>query len=209
MTMQMSDALALVPIAGTVLLGMISPGPNFLLVTTTAVRSRAAAVAVAAGFALAALTWSAASIAGIAVLMTRLGWLYRLVKVSGGCYLIYIGARMIMRRANHGDRLQAGQALPGRLMLARRGFLANLANPKSAAFYGSVFATLVPHDATVLFLAEAVGVTGAVSLAWYALVGVLFSMPRIQHAYARMESVVDRATGTLLSVLGLAMLSKA
>jgi threonine/homoserine/homoserine lactone efflux protein len=205
----MADVLTLMPIAGAVLLGVMSPGPNFMLVTTVAARSRAAALAIALGFGLAAIAWAAASVAGLTLLVARVGWLYRLVQISGGCYLIYIGVRMMARgkRLSNRSMTEGRQASP--FALIRRGFVTNIGNPKSAAFYSSVFATLLPHHASEAILAAAITLTGLVSLGWYGMMGLLFSTPGIQGAYARAAVVVDRIAGGVLSLLGLSMVARA
>jgi len=58
---------SLATIACLVLLGCISPGPNFLVVTSTAMSvSRGAGLAAGLGVALASLTWASLAVAGLA-----------------------------------------------------------------------------------------------------------------------------------------------
>lgn len=114
---------------------------------------------------------------------------------------------MIRRRTPRGAAIALPPSSP--LALIWRGFAANIGNPKSAAFYGSVFATLVPRDATVWMSIWAVMTTGLISLLWYASVGLLFSSARVQQSYLRLSTVLDRLLGGLMSVLGLAMAAKA
>ena len=66
----MDDLSILATLTGVLALSVISPGPNFLIVTSTAMRvSRRAGLATAAGLALASLTWALLTEAGFALLL--------------------------------------------------------------------------------------------------------------------------------------------
>jgi len=71
------------------IVAMMSPGPNFFIVTQTSVtRSRREGVLTALGITCAAALWSGAAILGISLLFETTAWLYASVKVLGGAYLI-------------------------------------------------------------------------------------------------------------------------
>src|SRR5512139_1614229 len=83
------------PLAGLALanlLGIISPGPAFLMVSRAAAgRSLGVGVALGAGVAIAATIWAAAACFGIALLMTQFASVYGIIQLAGGAYLIFIG----------------------------------------------------------------------------------------------------------------------
>ncbi|MDR5665057.1 lysine transporter LysE, partial [Burkholderia cenocepacia] len=58
----------LLPLAGVLLLSVASPGPNFVIVTSTAVVSRRAGMMTGLGLAAASGTWAAIAIAGLSLL---------------------------------------------------------------------------------------------------------------------------------------------
>ena len=66
---------SLATIAGVVLLGCLSPGANFLVVTSRALTmSQQAGVLAGLGVALAALTWASLTIAGLALMLQQAAW---------------------------------------------------------------------------------------------------------------------------------------
>ncbi len=67
------------------LVAAMSPGPNFALVTHSAVhRTRRYAVAVTIGFVIANLIWCLAVVFGLALLFDFQPWLYELLQLLGG-----------------------------------------------------------------------------------------------------------------------------
>ena len=77
------------------ILAAMSPGPNFVLVTQTAVqRTTRHALAVVAGFVTTNFIWCAAVTLGLTALFDVAPWLYVAVKIGGGAYLIYLGIAM-------------------------------------------------------------------------------------------------------------------
>src|SRR3954454_6794567 len=71
---------------------LISPGPNFALVSRLAISgaSRAAAGS-ALGFGLAASFYQVLTMTGLSLLLTKVGWLASAIQVAGGLYLVYLG----------------------------------------------------------------------------------------------------------------------
>ena len=66
-------------------LALISPGPNVLLVTQTAVsRTRPAGIMTALGIATGALVWSSTAMGGLNFLVDKLAWLYWTLRLIGG-----------------------------------------------------------------------------------------------------------------------------
>lgn len=195
----------LTAIAGVFLLGVISPGPNFVLVTTVAARSRAAAISVAAGFCLAALTWSAMSAAGLAVVLSKVGWAYTALRLVGAAYLVYLGIQLLFGSRQKSTHPKEVPRVRAGLAALRSGYLTNIANPKSAVFFTSVFATMLPADAPAWLFATTVTMTGIISLSWYVFVAVLFSTKIVQSRYRRIARGLDRATGVVLIALGVRM----
>jgi threonine efflux protein len=80
---------------------VISPGPNFAIVTSTAVNvSSRAGVLAGLGLAAASGKWALLAVAGIGVILTQIPWIYTAVKVAGAAYLIWLGVKMILGRSS-------------------------------------------------------------------------------------------------------------
>ena len=140
----MSYLTVLLSVMAVHVVAMISPGPNFLIVTQTAIsHSRREGVLTAFGVSCAALLWSSAALLGISLLFETTVWLYQGLKVLGGAYLIYLGIQS-WRYAGRPPQLSAKTPPGSNWRLFRVGFVTNLTNPKSAIFFSSIFATLLP-----------------------------------------------------------------
>jgi len=93
----MHEALQLLIVAGVILLGVISPGPNFAVFTTMSMRiSRRAGLVGGIGLAAASGTWALLVVAGVGIIATRFPWLYAVIRIAGAIYLIWLGARMVL-----------------------------------------------------------------------------------------------------------------
>jgi threonine efflux protein len=182
-------------------LGVLSPGPNFALVTSTSMMvSRRAGLLAGLGLAAASCTWALLAVAGLGVVITRFPWIYAAVRLLGAAYLIWIGARMII-----GAR-QPMQAAPragsSGATAAGRAFLASMTNPKALAFYGSIFSVMVPAGAPVRFYVAVVVISALISALWYCSMALLFSHRAARRIYARAKTAIEATMGAVLIGLG-------
>ncbi|MBW8271062.1 LysE family transporter [Caldovatus aquaticus] len=186
------------------LVALATPGPDTLAVSHAAVTGgRRAGSACAAGVATGIAAWAAA-LSGLALLLAQAGWLHRLLALAGAAYLVLAGARMLRAAWQGGDApaaaglaIRADAARVGSAVARayRRGLLTNLANPKAAALFGSLFAVALPRHAGVAEGAALVLVFAGTTFAWYALLAGLLAGPRAAAAYRRAARGVNAAAG--------------
>lgn len=200
----METALILAGVAAVHLAGAASPGPSFVLVARTAATGgRAAGLATALGMGLGATLWAAAALVGLAALFAAAPWLYAAVKLAGAGFLLWLGW-MMWRHAAEPTENAAGAPLAAGLHAAfRRATLVQLANPKVAVFFASVFVAVAPPDAPGWLIAAIVGNVFLVEAAWYALVALAFSVPAVRARYIGWKAALDRACGGVMGLLGL------
>jgi len=118
MSSGMSYVVALAGIGTVHLLAAMSPGPAFVVVTRVSVgESRKAALGAAFGVATAALIWAIAATLGMHLLLARAAWLYDVLKLMGGAYLVWLG----FQAWRHADEPAAPAAPAGRWASGRRG----------------------------------------------------------------------------------------
>src|SRR6185295_709638 len=91
----MNSHLALLSILGTLAIGAMSPGPSFVVVVrASAALSRRDGLASALGMGCGGLVFASLALAGLQALLMQVAWLYLIVKVAGGAYLMYLGYRI-------------------------------------------------------------------------------------------------------------------
>ena len=206
----MTALATLLAMLGTLLIGAISPGPSFVFVVRISVgQSRADGLAAALGMGAGAFIFAVLAVLGLHALMTEAGWLYWLLKIAGGLYLIYL-AVMIWRHASEpiavGSSAAAGANLPRSFSLA---LATQLSNPKIVAVFGAVFAALMPQHPPAWLNFVLPPLIFVQESAWYALVALAFSSARPRAAYLRAKTWIDRAAGTLIGLLGLRLILEA
>jgi RhtB (resistance to homoserine/threonine) family protein len=199
----MDFALPLATLAIVHLLAVMSPGQSFLLVSRTALSSgRPAALAATLGMGLGVLPWAIGAMLGLALLFQQAAWLYSLLKIAGGLYLIYLAA-MVWRHAPDPVTVSAEGAERQALWPAfRTAFLTQIANPKVVVFFGSIFVSVLPANPPLWVLATILAIVLINEMGWYAVVALLFSAPRPRTAYMGVKPWVDRLMAAVLGALG-------
>ena len=121
----------LVFLAGAFLLN-ITPGPDMAFTLASAVKGGArAGVAAAIGVGLGSLVWALATAAGLAAMIAASQHALTLIRIIGGCYLLYLAIETYRHRRAPIDAKGTGEAGAA----FRSGFVTNLLNPKVGLFY--------------------------------------------------------------------------
>lgn len=135
--------------------------------------------------------WALSTALAIAVVLEALPWVAFILKVLGITYLLYLGLRLLRSKGfalEIGKTARAEQDTHG----FWRGFFVNLTNPKSAAYYASVFAAFLTPDLPVWVLVVLVVSIAALSLIRYLFLAIVLSSSTIQARYAPMSKWSDR-----------------
>ncbi len=198
---------SLATIAGLVLLGCISPGPNFLVVTSTAMSiSRGAGLAAGLGVALASLTWASMAVTGLALVLQQAAWLFTALRLAGAGYLVYLGIKIILgaRKPMPLPGRDGATASAASSVWSR--FLTSMTNPKAAAFFGSLFLVTLPIGAPAWVYGAVLAIVTVLSAAWHCGLALLFSFGPVQAAYRRFKAAISTVMGGVLVLLGVRLL---
>ncbi|RDI66040.1 LysE family translocator [Nocardia pseudobrasiliensis] len=183
----------------------LTPGPDSFLVLRYSVVGRRPAIASAIGSAVGGIGWTIVVAAGVAALLEQSATAYRVVKVIGGIYLVYLGIRTLIeqRRA----RVATAEDAPVRrsvsmLSAFTAGLLSTLLNPKVGLFYLAV----LPQ-----FLIEATFVNtltlGAIESFVAAIEMVLLALAAARLAgllrQQRIRDRLERISAGILAALGI------
>jgi len=200
----MSFLPQLAAIAGVMLLACASPGPDMLAVTSHAFARRRAGLAAAAGIATSHALWATLAVFGLGLILARLAWLYEGIRIAGAVYLLYLGAKTLMSLRQSSGTMAAPAAAKstGGAHSYRRGLLVGLTNPKAAAFFGSLFVTLLPAHAPMWVHGATVVTVASVSICWFSAMALLFSTSSVQRGYRKLRRPVDAVMGSVLVALG-------
>lgn len=201
----MTDSfLALLATGGAILLGAMSPGPSFIMIARTAVvSSRQNALAAAAGMGTGCMIFSVLALSGLHSLLILVPWLYSALKIAGGAYLIWLGARLLFSTDRKGCISQKDNKAIYAPHAFLAGMLTQLSNPNTAIVFGSIFAaTLGSHISPVLYVVLPL-MAFCIDTLWYALVACLLSADRPRRAYIGYKRWLDRIGGGVMCFLGI------
>src|SRR6185503_18291200 len=110
--------------------GVVSPGPSFIMIARTAAAgSRADGLAAALGMGAGGFCFGLLALAGLQGLLAAVPALYLALKVAGGLYLAYMGLRMWLS-ARQPLRLDLQRPVRARRSFAL-GFVTQVSNPKT------------------------------------------------------------------------------
>ena len=201
----MQELSALAGVLAALTVGVISPGPSFVMVARTAVSSsRSNGLAAALGMGAGGVVFALAALLGLQAVLLAVPSLYMVLKVAGGIYLAYLGLR-IWSAAK--QPLVVTSALSGRSASLPKslalGFVTQVSNPKTAIVYASVFAAFLPAAPSLGFDVALVTIVFAIEAGWYAVVALALSSERPRRAYLRYKAYVDRMAGGVMMLLGL------
>lgn len=190
---------------GVFALAIISPGPNFILVTNTALNaSRKAGLLTAFGVATGSGLFAFAGLVGLLPLVHTLPYFPQIMRFVGGGYLAWIGFEMLRTCRRQLKPRSSGDPVlePSAWSSFRAGLLTNLTNPKAWAFYLSLF-TLVMGPTFPLWGKAFLNIAMfLISLIWYAVVAVLISSRTFQPHFLSYRPLIQSVLGLLLLVVG-------
>lgn len=206
--MHQIDWPAILAVFSVYITGVIIPGPNFVAVLHKAASaSRAQALAMVAGIVIVNLFWASCAILGVGMVFSAFPWVALFVKIAGAGYLLWFGARLIGKSGNRAQAEPDSQQEAGSLRSSFvQGFLTNIANPKSVAFFAAVFASAAPAHVSWPTFAAMLGVVLLVAGSWYSFLALAMSHGGVATRYRKSAALVDRLCGSLIVFLGIRQL---
>lgn len=199
----MNEYLFLIPIAIASTIGVMSPGPSFLLVAQTAMeKSRTHGVATSLGMGVGSIAFALIASLGLFVVLETVPKLYITLKFLGGVYLCYL-AYKIWKMAD--DPITPSADISNKNSLYKSfsfGLLTQLSNPKTAIVFSGIFMAFLPSEVpsySYLFLSIMVFVIDA---SWYIIVSILLTTKKSQKLYTKFKKYINRVASGLMGFMG-------
>jgi threonine/homoserine/homoserine lactone efflux protein len=208
----MSNYLAFLGIS---LVVIMTPGPDTALaIRNTLLGGARGGVFTAFGVSAGQLIWALAASAGVVGVLVASAPVFEVLRYAGAAYLIWIGAQSLMSAfrpaiaapsaSGHGGERRLGAA-----GAFRQGIINDLANPKMAAFFASLFPQFVPAESASFAALMLLGVVfSAMTLAW--LTAYAFAVARVGNVLRRSGArrAIEGVTGAVLIAFGLRLASE-
>ncbi|ADZ93115.1 LysE family translocator [Marinomonas mediterranea] len=217
------------------LLAVISPGPDFVLITKLAISNgRRAGIICSLGIGAGISVHLLYTLVGVGMLLSEQVWLLNTMKILGAGYLLWLGGsalwpdlRKIMKwcRSHLGERnsderssinpviSNASQPLELKTQKGLKasfmsGFICNALNPKTMLFIVALFSQVISLE-TSIGVQLVYGVYIAIAhIIWFSLVACLFTTSAIQSRIQNAKRWLERLSGGVMFLFGVKLMSQ-
>lgn len=190
-------------------MGVVSPGPNFLVVTQQSLRKgKKAGIVTGLGVAFGDFLYAGAGLFGLATLINNVSWLFGTIKILGGLYLAYLGIKMLLNKEDSKEQILNSDDSINLVQCFRTGLLTDLSNPKTVIFFASIFASVIqPNMPVWVLLSMLLGIV-VTSVVWRTGLSYLFSRHFFRKIYLRFRNWIEAVFGVFLILFGIKLASQ-
>ncbi len=184
-------------------MAILSPGPSIIAATQMALaKGRNKALPYGLGLAFGASLWCLFALFGMAVVFQIYPPLFRIAKILGGAYLLYMAYGLW--RAARSPLPEAADGRFGRGFFG--GIILSLSNPKPALFYSAVILTIFPNPQGAAMLSAIYATALATELFWYSAVTLSMSTSVMRKRYFAAKFWIDSVAALALAVLAVMLI---
>ncbi|CAK9886429.1 MAG: Threonine efflux protein [Candidatus Erwinia impunctatus] len=191
----------LISVITLTLLAVISPGPDFAMVTRNSLLlSHRAGILTAAGIGTGVLVHVTYTLIGVGILLQHAAALFTIIKYLGALYLVWLGIKMLRARDVAVSALAGAPVTDSAAF--RVGFFTNVLNPKTMVFIISLFMQVIDSHTPLWQQIMYGGFISLMHILWFSLVALCFSAGVLRQRLLGMRLWLDRLFGGLLVVFG-------
>lgn len=196
------DGYAIAAIAGLFFAGLLSPGPNVIVIASaSATAGRRAGIAAGLGVVCGDVIYASLGLLGLSGAIVVSESLFSAVRLAGGAYLVWLGINMAWR-AGHERSVDPSVPFRSPSSWFRRGLWTDLGNPHTAVFFASVLAGTLAPETSVATKIAVVAAVAATSLIWRVVLALLFSAPPLRRTFERRRRSITAGAGAIVAVTG-------
>lgn len=199
------------------LLAVISPGPDFAMITRlTLSGGRRAGLFGALGIACGIGVHLSYTLIGLGVLLAERVWVLTTLRYLGAGYLIWMGlavfwpdlrAWVLGRPKTAQQSIEMGVSTTRPVKAFWLGFGTNALNPKTMLFIVAIFSQVIsPTTSTLIELAYGLYIA-LCHLLWFALVATLLSWAPLRSKMATAKAHIEKGVGLCLTAFGIKLLA--
>jgi threonine efflux protein len=191
-------------------IAIASPGPSNLMVMNTAINEgRVPAIILCLGVVCGSLTWGVLSAIGVAALIATSATALLVVKILGGCYLLYLAARAARSALSSGDMPISAKVHTGlgAMSIYLHGYLMHITNPKAILGWTGIIALGVRPETPVSVVLLLLAGCFLISLTCNLCYAILFSTPALAQNYRKIRRWADGVFAVFFAFAGLKLLT--
>lgn len=215
------DQFELYSVAIITLLAVMSPGPDFAMVSKVSLlKGRREGIFCALGISVAIGVHLTYTLFGMGIIFANTIWVLNTLRFLGAMYLIWLGIsalwpdiKAIFLKTN---ATRKSEPLKNELVTQDNwtisgsafwsGFACNALNPKTMLFIVSLFSQVISEDTSLIIELGYGTYIAFTHFIWFALVACLLTSARVQQKVLVFKIWIERITGLLMTSLGLRLL---
>jgi RhtB (resistance to homoserine/threonine) family protein len=189
----------------------LTPGADTMLVMRNVLaRGQRAGILTAVGICCGLFFHATLSALGLSLILVRSAAVFDMVKLTGACYLIFLGSQALWRALHHGaskvpdthESLVIEQKKESWRSIVE-GLLTNVLNPKVAIFYLAFLPQFIsPGDRVFAKSVMLAGIHFTLGIIWLSLVTVFLGSMRALLTRPRIRGAIEATTGAFLIAFG-------
>lgn len=221
-------------ILGVHLLAVMSPGPDFILVTKNSLTfSRKAGIYTALGIALGLIVHITYSLTGLGLLLKHNQNLFRIIQIVGGSYLAYIGLSSLyslFKKMRENDKVKSlsssiaydydsetevklkefnHEHTISDISIKKAitmGWITNVFNPKAGLFFVSIFTQFFEDKETILTKIIVAFAITIVTFLYFSLVSIGITTQSVKEKYLQLEFIIEFIFSCIILILAASIL---
>jgi threonine/homoserine/homoserine lactone efflux protein len=189
------------------LLGIMSPGPDFAIVVRNSIGPNGGSrgVMTAAGVAAGVFMWVFATAFGLIAVLAVYPVIFLAIRIAGAVYLSYLGLRALVAVFRRRHSTCVGEERDAHTTSAfafRNGLICNLLNPKAAVWFIALLPQFLGSSVRLWHVLVLAAIAAVVALSWLSIVAMLVAAMRRFMSRPRVRRTIDAATGVALLLCG-------
>ncbi|MEX3008631.1 LysE family translocator [Hoeflea sp. TYP-13] len=197
----MGSLLILASVFAIFIPALVLPGPDFIAVVRSSMtKGTSAGLLTTLGVSTGLGFYATLSLLGLSAVLVEYQWLAWTIRVLGGCYLAWLGFKLLFSKPQRIEISGGGAGRRGNPFVF--GFLVTLTNPKAIVLFASVFATAVTEATPLWLMASMIALVFASALIWYASVSLFMSSRPVISRFQNARHWIERMAGVCFIGIG-------
>ncbi len=201
------DITSLSTFAMISLLGAMSPGPDFAIITKNCLTGTfRTGVMTTLGVTTAMMVHISYCVLGIAYIIAESPMLFSVITYLGAAYLFYLGVMLLKEKKSsspEGSSKELNALAKKKHNPFISGFLCNILNPKATLFVLSVFTQFIHPDMSILQKYLVGSIMAWAGLVWFIFLSYFITHRLLQKHFAKVQFYICKTMGVALCGLAL------
>ena len=194
-------------IASLHLFAVMSPGPDFaLIIRQTFCHGRKSSIITSLGIGTGILFHIIYCITGLGIVLSSSPYLFKLIKISGGLYLLFIGCKSLRNKTNINLKESSEKSKTSNINAFSIGLLTNILNPKATLFFLSLY-TFIITEQPIIYIQIFYGAWMSLATTlWFCCLSIILTNRLITKQIGSFLHIIQNITGIMLIIIGIQLI---